>query len=234
MTQSELFDSPDGASPDEAQGQSEVEYWARRAGHRLVVGVDEAGRGPLAGPVYVGCVGVDLNDPPRWFDHVADSKKLDEEARAAAFDSIRRHTPAWSIQTSTPAQIDRFNILEATRRAMARAIDSVALSLAQAPDAVFVDGNHSVDVTYPQQTVVDGDARSWTIAAASILAKVARDRYMVEQDGRWPHYGFASHKGYPTPAHLESLDTYGPAPIHRRSFAPVRRAIDSTKKGDLE
>ncbi len=234
MTQSELFDSPDDASPDATEGQREVEYWARRAGHRLVVGVDEAGRGPLAGPVYVGCVGVDLTDPPQWFDRVADSKQLNEKARAAAFDSIRRHTPAWSIQTSTPAQIDRFNILEATRRAMACAIDSVALSLRQSPDAVFIDGNRAVDVTYPQQTVVDGDARSWAIAAASILAKVARDRYMVEQDSRWPNYGFGSHKGYPTQAHLESLEMYGPAPIHRRSFAPVRRVIDSTKERDAE
>jgi ribonuclease HII len=234
MSQSELFDGTDdtnshaGAEPSDDTPQTEVERWAARSGHRWILGVDEAGRGPLAGPVYVGCVAVDLHNPPGWAHQVADSKQLTADQRDLAFDDIRHATAAFSIQSGSPDLIDTHNILQATRRTMARAIEAVVTSLTSPPDAVYIDGNDTVPVSHPQHAVVDGDARSYAIAAASILAKVARDRFMIEQHAHFPEYGFDGHKGYPTPEHLESLRHHGPSPLHRHSFAPVRDAADHT------
>jgi ribonuclease HII len=227
MTQSELFDDSDGRLGSGGADQAEVERWATRSGHRWIIGVDEAGRGPLAGPVTVGCVAIDLDSPPEWATTVADSKQLSLEDRVSAFDAIRQTAHAWSIQTASPDVIDTHNILQATRMAMARAIEAVVISMSDPPDAVYIDGDTTVDVTHPQHAVVDGDARSYAIAAASILAKVSRDRFMVEQHRRWPEYGFDGHKGYPTPEHLSSLRTHGPSPLHRHSFKPVREAASS-------
>ncbi len=193
------------------------------AGHTVlhVAGVDEAGRGPLAGPVAVAAV---ILHPERPIAGLNDSKRLSERRRDALFDVIQRDALAWSIELVMPDEIDRLNILRATLTGMGRALQA----LAPVPAHALVDGNQQpLGAPCPCSTLVGGDALEPAIMAASILAKVARDRWMLALHADWPDYGFARHKGYPTADHLVALQRHGPCPAHRRSFAPVQRALAS-------
>ncbi|MBZ9567452.1 MULTISPECIES: ribonuclease HII [Modicisalibacter] len=187
-------------------------------GERLA-GVDEVGRGPLAGAVVAAAV---ILDPQRPIDGLGDSKALSETRRRALDATIRERALAFAVAEATPAEVDEFNIYHATHLAMRRAIDA----LTPAAEYLLVDGNRLPGHHVPGQAVVKGDARHPAIGAASILAKVARDAQMVALDARFPEYGFARHKGYPTPEHLAALERLGPLPEHRRSFAPVKRQLD--------
>ncbi len=194
--------------------------WPRRAG---LAGVDEAGRGPLAGPVVAAAV---ILPAARLIRGLDDSKRLSPEARARLAPRIRARALAWGLGWADAAEIDALNILEATLLAMRRAL----LALPIRPQAVQVDGNRAPSLAGlgcagPAETVIGGDGREAAIAAASILAKCWRDGYMVAADGRHPGYGFALHKGYGTPAHLAALCELGPCPLHRHSFEPVRSAL---------
>jgi ribonuclease HII len=184
----------------------------------LVAGVDEAGRGPLAGPVVAAAVILDPLQPVAGLD---DSKRLSAARREALYDQIREQALAWSIVQIPPAQIDELNILRATLLGMRQAVEG----LSPAPRLVLVDGNRAPDLTCETRTIVGGDALEPAISAASILAKVERDRLMTEYHRRHPCYGFDCHKGYPTPDHLRRLAEFGPCEIHRKSFAPVREAM---------
>ena len=179
-----------------------------------VAGVDEAGRGPLAGPVVVAAV---MLDPRRPIDGLADSKKLSERQRNELFSLIRENALSWSVVSIDVQDIDRLNILQATLLGMRRSI----LELDPAPSLALIDGNRAPDLPCPARTIVQGDRLEPAISAASILAKVTRDRVMVAMHEQFPGYGFAQHKGYPTALHLERL---GACAIHRRSFAPVHKA----------
>ena len=183
-----------------------------------LAGVDEAGRGPLAGPVAVAAV---ILDPAQRIDGLGDSKVLTETRREALFPLIQSRSLAWSIVLVHADEIDRLNILQATMAGMRRAVAALAVP----PSRVLVDGNRVPSgLGIEAEAIVKGDAKVAAISAASILAKVARDRWMLELDAAHPEYGFAAHKGYPTPEHLEALRRLGPCPAHRRSFAPVRAA----------
>ncbi len=180
-------------------------------GYSLVCGVDEAGRGPLSGSVYAAaCI------LPLGFEipGLNDSKKLSPKKREALFDIITENAITYGIASASPEEIDTMNILNADLLAMRRAV----AMLSPAPDLLLVDGNIVRGFKEPAYAVVKGDAISASIAAASILAKVTRDRMCLEEDRMYPMYGFAKHKGYGTPTHMEALRTYGPCPIHRRSF----------------
>jgi ribonuclease HII len=180
-----------------------------------IAGVDEAGRGPIAGPVVAACV---VLPPCHTLTGIADSKQLASAQREALYDAITRHALAWAIGLASPREIERYNILQASLLAMRRAV----LALPILPQRVLVDGKHAIpNLPLPQQAVVGGDALEESIAAASILAKVTRDRIMCELDRQYPQYGFAQHKGYPTPLHLQRLQMYGACPAHRRTYAPV-------------
>ena len=184
----------------------------------LVAGVDEVGRGPLCGPVVTAAV---ILDPARPIAGLNDSKKLTEARRERLFDEIREKALAWCIGRAEVEEIDRLNILQATFLAMQRAVAGLAVQ----PKLALIDGNRCPKLLVPCAPVVGGDAKVPAIAAASILAKVSRDREMAALDALYPGYGMAGHKGYPTPAHLEALRRLGPTPIHRRSFAPVRALL---------
>jgi len=184
----------------------------------LVCGVDEVGRGPLAGPVVAAAV---ILDPQRPIAGLADSKKLAPKRRERLFEQIRDEALAWSLGRAEVDEIDRINILQASLLAMRRAVDG----LDRAPLHALVDGNRLPDLPCPATAIVGGDATEPCISAASILAKVERDREMVALDARYPGYGLARHKGYPTREHLAALASLGVSAIHRRSFAPVRRLI---------
>ncbi|MBS0214652.1 MAG: ribonuclease HII [Proteobacteria bacterium] len=185
----------------------------------LVAGVDEAGRGPLAGPVTVAAV---ILDPMRPIAGLNDSKKLSEAKREALYPQIVKHALAWHIEFVEADEIDRLNILQATLAGMRRAV----LALRPAALLARIDGNKiPTGMPCAAEALVGGDAIEPAIMAASILAKVARDRHMRELHARWPHYGFDRHMGYPTPAHLAALTEHGPCPQHRRSFAPVRNCL---------
>ncbi len=181
----------------------------------VVCGVDEAGRGPLAGPVYAACVILREGDP---IAGLADSKVLSHERREELAGQIRNRAAAWAVASASVEEIDRINILQASLLAMRRAVDQLTIE----PQEVLVDGLHCPEVRFPVRAIVDGDALVAEISAASILAKVARDALMVQLHELYPDYGFARHKGYSTPQHLEALQRLGVCPIHRRSFAPVR------------
>jgi ribonuclease HII len=183
-------------------------------GMGLLVGVDEAGRGPLAGPVVAAAVMLDDRQP---IAGLTDSKKLSAVQRERLFDAIMAKSLCCSVAQASVAEIDRLNILQATLLAMRRAVDGLRLK----PALVLVDGNRLPDLNVAAQAIVRGDARVPCISAASIVAKVTRDRLLLELDEKHPAYGFASHKGYPTPAHLAALRVHGPLAEHRRSFGPV-------------
>lgn len=188
----------------------DAEY--RASGIRHLCGVDEAGRGPLAGPVFAAAV---ILSPDTVIEGVNDSKKLSEKRREALFSEICEKACAYGIGMATAQEIESVNILQATFLAMSRAVSAMGIE----PDLVLVDGNRvPVGIPYPIETVIKGDARSASIAAASILAKVSRDRYMYELDARYPAYQFAKHKGYGTALHCEILRQIGPSPEHRMSF----------------
>ena len=180
-------------------------------GYARVCGVDEAGRGPLCGPVVAAAVILDPNKP---IEGLNDSKKLSEKKREALFDVICRDALAFSVASASPQEIDEYNILGATMLAMGRAI----LGLEPTADFALIDGNTVKNIPIPAIGIVKGDAISASISAASILAKVTRDRICLEQDALYPQYGIKGHKGYPTPAHMEAVRIHGPSPIHRRSF----------------
>jgi len=184
----------------------------------LVAGVDEVGRGPLVGAVVTAAVILDSLNP---IVGLADSKKLSEKRRLALFDEIKEKAIAWSLGRAEPHEIDELNILHATMLAMQRAVAGLAVT----PEYVLIDGNRCPALPMPSMAVVKGDSRVAEISAASILAKVTRDAEMAELDLTFPQYGFAQHKGYPTAFHLERLAEHGATAHHRRSFAPVRRAL---------
>ncbi|WP_105101376.1 ribonuclease HII [Microbulbifer pacificus] len=184
----------------------------------LLAGVDEVGRGPLAGDVVAAAV---ILDPDSPIVGLADSKKLSEKRREVLFDEIREKALSFAIARATVEEIDRLNILHASMLAMKRAVEQLSLR----PEFVLVDGNRKPDWHYACDTVVKGDDRVAAIAAASILAKVTRDREMVALDQQYPGYGLAGHKGYPTKAHMAALARLGVTPIHRKSFAPVQRQL---------
>lgn len=177
----------------------------------LIAGVDEAGRGPLAGPVYAAAV---ILDPNNVIDGLADSKKLSEKQRTILFSIIQEKALAWSIGRAEVEEIDAVNILQATFLAMQRAVQGLSLH----PDLVLVDGNQLPNLSCSMRAIVKGDQTEPAISAASILAKVARDREMCLLDQQFPQYGFARHKGYPTAAHFAALKEFGRCEIHRRSF----------------
>ncbi|MBB1485031.1 ribonuclease HII [Oceanospirillum sediminis] len=184
----------------------------------LLAGVDEVGRGPLVGSVVTAAV---ILDPEQLIEGLADSKKLSEKRREVLFDEIQHKALAWHIAEATVEEIDRINILHATMLAMQRAVEG----LQPAAEFVLVDGNRCPDLPCPSMPVVKGDARHPAISAASILAKVYRDRQMAELEKEFPGYGFAQHKGYPTKQHLAALQELGPTLHHRRSFKPVQMQL---------
>ncbi len=187
-------------------------------GQGPVCGVDEAGRGPWAGPVSAAAV---ILDPDRVPKGLNDSKKLTAKARAALEEEIKAVAIAWSVGLASIEEIAEYNILHATGRAMCRAIEGLSVR----PAIALVDGNYRFNLPCPIKTVVKGDSLSCSIAAASILAKEARDRIMIEADALYPGYGFAGHKGYHAPVHVEGLIRLGPSPIHRLGWAPVKAAL---------
>lgn len=184
----------------------------------LIAGVDEVGRGPLVGAVVTAAV---ILDPARPIVGLADSKKLSEKKRLALFDEIKEKALAWSLGRAEPHEIDELNILHATMLAMQRAVAGLPIT----PEFVLIDGNRCPALPMPAQAVVKGDSKVAEISAASILAKVTRDREMAQLDAQYPQYGFAKHKGYPTADHLRLLAEHGAIAEHRRSFAPVKRAL---------
>jgi len=181
----------------------------------IIAGVDEVGRGPLAGPVMAAAV---ILDPARPIVGLADSKALSEKKREELFPIIQKQSIAWAIGRAEVAEIDSINILQASLLAMQRAISALTVK----PDLVQVDGNICPCIDYPVQAIVHGDSLIDAISAASIIAKVIRDREMLEYDTTYPQYGFAKNKGYGTKEHFVALRQYGPSPIHRRSFAPLK------------
>jgi len=185
---------------------------------QTIAGVDEAGRGPLAGPVLVAAVILDPRKPIAGLD---DSKRLSAARRDSLFDEIQDRALAWYVVQVEVADIDRLNILHATMWGMQQAVNG----LVPTPTRALIDGNRAPDLDCEVQTIVQGDRLEPAISAASILAKVSRDRHMQKLHQLYPDYGFDQHKGYPTPHHLQQLERHGPCPEHRRSFAPVRRLL---------
>lgn len=187
----------------------------------ILAGTDEAGRGPLAGNVVAAAV---ILDPDRPIDGLADSKKLTEKKRQRLSDEIKNRALSWSIVSISPQQIDQMNILQASLYAMKTAAEKLDIK----PDHIFVDGNRQlVDCFCRNTPIIKGDSRVAEISAASILAKVERDAQMMVLHEKYPEYGFDRHKGYPTRVHREILNTIGPCPEHRRSYAPVREALQN-------
>lgn len=184
----------------------------------LIAGADEVGRGPLAGPVVAAAVIL----PPTWdLPGLGDSKAISEKRRESLFEAIKEQAVAWSLGRADVAEIDEFNILQASLLAMKRAINGLSPAAEQAE----VDGNKTPELNIPVRAIVGGDAHIPHISAASILAKVARDREMIEWDAVHPEYGFAKHKGYPTKVHMQAIEQHGVLPLHRRSFGPVKKHL---------
>lgn len=188
--------------------------------HAIIAGVDEAGRGPLAGPVVVAAVVLDPGNPIEGLD---DSKKLSSKRREELYPRIIECSAAWAVAEVGPEEIDRVNILQATMLGMRRAVDQ----LHPAPTLALVDGNRAPELNCMVRTIVQGDSLEPAISAASILAKVTRDRLMHELHLSFPQYRFDRHKGYPTAEHLSLLARHGPCAVHRRSFAPVRKLLQA-------
>jgi ribonuclease HII len=190
-----------------------------------VCGVDEAGRGPLAGPVFAAAV---VLDPDRPIAGLKDSKKLSPKKRDALYEQILSNAKAYSVALANVHEIDNLNILRATMLAMQRAVQGLILSFGRLPDKALIDGNRCPDLEIKTEAIVQGDALVAEISAASILAKVSRDRHMLELDVVYPQYQFARHMAYPTALHIELLNQYGPCPEHRRSFGPVKQLLQNT------
>ena len=189
---------------------------------RLVAGVDEVGRGPLAGAVVAAAV---ILDPEKWIEGLADSKVLSEKKRNELDIVIRERALSWSLGRAEVEEIDEINILQASLLAMKRAVEGLSV----APDHLKIDGNKPIKMKLSMETIIKGDSKVASISAASIIAKVARDKEMIELDKQHPEYGFACHKGYPTKAHREALIKYGALCCHRKSFKPVQLAIKNNK-----
>ena len=189
-----------------------------------ICGVDEAGRGPLVGSVVAGAVVLDPNQP---IEGLKDSKKLSPAKREFLYEQIIEKAKAWGIGEASPAEIDEHNILQATMLAMQRAIEDLTTRLGAWPAKALIDGNRCPQLPIDAEAIVKGDAKEPAISAASILAKVTRDRQMQALHERHPEYGFAQHMGYPTEAHFAALKLYGACDQHRRSFAPVRKVLES-------
>lgn len=196
----------------------QCDFFAPNANDLFLAGVDEVGRGPLVGAVVTAAV---ILDPERPIEGLTDSKKLTAAQREGLAEQIRERALAWALGRAEAAEIDTLNILQATMLAMQRAVAALPVT----PTSVLIDGNRCPALPMPAQAVVKGDATVPAISAASILAKVARDAEMQALAQQYPGYGFAKHKGYPTPEHLEALQRLGPLPEHRRSFAPVRALL---------
>jgi ribonuclease HII len=192
-----------------------------------ICGVDEAGRGPLVGAVVAGAVVLDPENP---IEGLKDSKKLTASRREFLYAEIIQKAKAWGIGEASPAEIDAINILQATMLAMQRAVEDLANRLGQWPSQALIDGNRSPTLPIPAQAIVKGDAKEPAISAASILAKVTRDRQMQSLHEQYPEYGFAQHMGYPTEAHFAALKQYGACDEHRRSFSPVRKVLEDSIK----
>jgi ribonuclease HII len=190
----------------------------------LIAGVDEAGRGPLAGPVIAGAV---ILNPHQPIKGLADSKQLSEKKREQLFAEIRHKAIAWAAARATPKEIDTINILQASLLAMQRAVARLSMQ----PSLVLVDGNRAPVFSCPAKAIIRGDQLEQAISAASIVAKVLRDRIMRMLDKKYPLYGFASHKGYATDSHVKALQQHGPCRIHRRSFAPVTISLSELELG---
>ncbi len=205
----------------------EHEEALRRMGHEHVAGCDEVGRGPLAGPVVAAAVILDWDHP---IDGLDDSKKLSAARRETLAEQIRTHALAWHVSFIDPDVIDQVNIYQASRQAMIDAIEHLAIR----PSYILSDAMPLPGLGIPCQSIIKGDQKSASIAAASILAKVARDAYMIAIDTTYPAYGFAQHKGYPTKQHLAALKDHGPCPIHRQSYQPVKDAIHQQLTLQLE
>lgn len=192
----------------------------------VICGVDEAGRGPLAGAVYAAAV---ILNPSHYIEGLADSKKITEKKRDTLAIEIKEHALAWAIASSSVEEIDEINILQASMLAMKRAIDNMQLQFNTVLNAheilVQVDGNKCPRIDLPCEAIVKGDSKVQAISAASILAKTARDAELYALDKQYPVYGFAQHKGYPTKAHIALLQQHGVSPVHRLSYAPVRKLL---------
>jgi len=189
--------------------------------YQLIAGVDEAGRGPLVGVVVAAAV---ILDPSRPIQGLGDSKKLSEKRREQLFPEIISQSLSWAIASASPAEIDQLNILQASLLAMKRAVEALSLQ----PDIALVDGNQRPRLACRVEAIVKGDSKVAAISAASILAKVERDRLMRALHELYPLYGFDQHKGYPTASHLALLRQHGPCPEHRRSFGPVKLVLDQS------
>ena len=189
-----------------------------------VCGVDEAGRGPLVGAVVAGAVVLDPNNP---IEGLKDSKKLTAVRREYLYEQIMEKAKAWGVGEASPAEIDKINILQATMLAMRRAIEDLTTRLGAWPDKALIDGNRCPELPIAAEAIVKGDAKEPAISAASIVAKVTRDRQMQMLHERHPEYGFAQHMGYPTEAHFAALKQYGACDQHRRSFSPVRKVLEN-------
>ncbi len=185
-------------------------------GTKLIIGIDEAGRGPLAGPVAVGAVVMKPDSELEW---VNDSKKVTEKRRDILFDKIKEEALAWSVQLISQQEIDRLNILEATKKGLHLCVEDIINQLGTKPDVILVDALKDIDTCgIPYESIIKGDATCYSISCASILAKVTRDRIMQEWDQVYPQYGFAGHKGYGTAKHIQAIKEYGPCPLHRKTF----------------
>ena len=199
----------------------QFEKIAYQSGYTCVAGLDEAGRGPLAGPVTAAAV---ILPPGLSITGVDDSKKLTADKREKLFDIIMNQALSVGVGVVSPAEIDRINILQATRQAMRAAVMSLSLQ----PDYLLIDGITTIESSLPQKTIKKGDSLSLSIAAASIIAKVTRDRHMIEMDLIYPGYGFARHKGYGSADHMSAIKRLGPSPIHRLTFGGVKEHVACT------
>ena len=192
-------------------------------GYAVIAGVDEAGRGSLAGPVVAGAVVLPVHPSGDWIEGIRDSKRLTPRQREAALQQMRNIPVTMAAGAASAAEIDTIGIIGATRAAMARAIDALPVR----PDSLLLDAILLLEVDIPQKSIIKGDAKCLSIAAASIVAKVTRDSMMRDFDEEYPGYGFAQHKGYATRQHLDGLENLGACSIHRRTFAPVRRLTEA-------
>ncbi len=199
------------AELERLQSMWEIEHNLFEKGYKIIAGVDEAGRGPLADEVYAAAV---ILPPDILIEGLNDSKKISEKKREKLFDEIKKVALAYAVATASVEEIDSVNIRNATYMAMNRAIDALNIK----PDYVIVDGDCIKECSYPHECVVKGDSKSLSIAAASILAKVSRDRHMLQMAEKYPQYGFEKHKGYGTKVHIAALKEFGPCEIHRKTF----------------